>query len=149
MLLFEFDGLLLLRLATRQLEALLFQLPPRLTRFDPDDAPFFAEPENKSRKRHAQILIRQVPFFFEPLRGYKFFFLHLLPFARLCGLFVGGVIFSLRTGTHHAETNAEVRVRRAVAATVSNTTVRSAAAPASTAQDAVRPRRRTRGIGLR
>ena len=37
MLLFEFVGLLLLRFATRQLLALLFQLPPRFTRFVPDD----------------------------------------------------------------------------------------------------------------
>ena len=37
MLLFEFVGLLLLRFATRQLVALLFQLPPRFTRFAPDD----------------------------------------------------------------------------------------------------------------
>jgi hypothetical protein len=36
-LLFVFDGLLLLRLATRQLEASLFQLPPRFTRFEPVD----------------------------------------------------------------------------------------------------------------
>ena len=35
-LLFELDGLLL-RFATRQLLALLFQLPPRFTRFVPDD----------------------------------------------------------------------------------------------------------------
>jgi len=32
-------GPLLLRLATRQLIALLFQLPPRSTRFDPDAGP--------------------------------------------------------------------------------------------------------------
>jgi hypothetical protein len=37
MLLFVFVGLLLLRFATRQLFALLFQLPPRFTRFVPDD----------------------------------------------------------------------------------------------------------------
>jgi hypothetical protein len=37
MLLFVFVGLLLLRFATRQLLALLFQLPPRFTRFVPDD----------------------------------------------------------------------------------------------------------------
>ena len=36
MLLFELVGLLLLRFATRQLFALLFQLPPRFTRFEPD-----------------------------------------------------------------------------------------------------------------
>jgi hypothetical protein len=36
MLLFRLSGLLLLRFAERQLFALLFQLPPRLTRFDPD-----------------------------------------------------------------------------------------------------------------
>ena len=36
MLLFVLDGLLLLRFATRQLLALLFQLPPRFTRFEPD-----------------------------------------------------------------------------------------------------------------
>jgi hypothetical protein len=35
MLLFAFVGLLLLRLATVQFEASLFQLPPRMTRFDP------------------------------------------------------------------------------------------------------------------
>ena len=35
MLLLALFGLLLLRLATRQLLALLFQLPPRLTRFEP------------------------------------------------------------------------------------------------------------------
>lgn len=37
MLLFLFDGLLLLlRFAERQLLALLFQLPPRCTRFEPE-----------------------------------------------------------------------------------------------------------------
>jgi len=35
MLLFLLFGLLLLRLADRQLLALLFQLPPRLTRLEP------------------------------------------------------------------------------------------------------------------
>ncbi len=35
MLLLLLFGLLLFRLATRQLLALLFQLPPRFTRFDP------------------------------------------------------------------------------------------------------------------
>ena len=34
-LLFRFDGSLLLRFADRQFWALLFQLPPRLTRFEP------------------------------------------------------------------------------------------------------------------
>ena len=37
-LLFRFDGELLLRFADRQFLALLFQLPPRLTRFEPDTA---------------------------------------------------------------------------------------------------------------
>jgi hypothetical protein len=36
MLLLLFVGLLLLRFAVRQLFALLFQLPPRFTRFEPD-----------------------------------------------------------------------------------------------------------------
>ena len=36
MLLLLLVGLLLLRFATRQLFALLFQLPPRFTRFEPD-----------------------------------------------------------------------------------------------------------------
>jgi len=36
MLLFLLAGLLLLRCAERQLFALLFQLPPRITRFEPD-----------------------------------------------------------------------------------------------------------------
>ena len=36
MLLFRFDGLLLLRFAERQFWALLFQLPPRMTRFEAD-----------------------------------------------------------------------------------------------------------------
>ncbi|MCB9473380.1 MAG: hypothetical protein H6678_06180 [Candidatus Delongbacteria bacterium] len=35
MLLFVFDGVLLLRLAQRRLVALLFQLPPRMTRLEP------------------------------------------------------------------------------------------------------------------
>ena len=35
MLLFLLSGQLLLRLATQQLLALLFQLPPRITRFEP------------------------------------------------------------------------------------------------------------------
>ena len=35
MLLFRLSGLLLLRCADRQLFALLFQLPPRITRFEP------------------------------------------------------------------------------------------------------------------
>ena len=39
LLLLEFVGLLLLRFATRQLFALLFQLPPRFTRFEPEVAP--------------------------------------------------------------------------------------------------------------
>lgn len=36
-LLFSLSGLLLLRLETRQLLALLFQLPPRIARFEPLD----------------------------------------------------------------------------------------------------------------
>lgn len=36
LLLFRFEGVLLLRLAERQFLALLFQLPPRITRFEPD-----------------------------------------------------------------------------------------------------------------
>ena len=36
MLLFLLDGVLLLRFADRRLFALLFQLPPRFTRFEPD-----------------------------------------------------------------------------------------------------------------
>lgn len=35
MLLFELPGLLLFRFADRQLLELLFQLPPRMTRFEP------------------------------------------------------------------------------------------------------------------
>ena len=42
MLLFVFDGVLLLRLADRQLSALLFQLPPRITRFEPSGAPLYS-----------------------------------------------------------------------------------------------------------
>lgn len=38
-LLFSLPGELLLRFATRQLLALLFQLPPRFTRFEPDAGP--------------------------------------------------------------------------------------------------------------
>lgn len=38
-LLLLLSGELLLRLATRQLLALLFQLPPRFTRFEPDAGP--------------------------------------------------------------------------------------------------------------
>jgi hypothetical protein len=34
-LLLRLSGLFLLRLATRQFSALLFQLPPRITRFEP------------------------------------------------------------------------------------------------------------------
>ncbi|GEM_PF-4958004 len=36
MLLFRFDGVLLFRFAERQFDAVLFQLPPRFTRFDPE-----------------------------------------------------------------------------------------------------------------
>ena len=39
MLLFLLAGLLLLRCAERQLFALLFQLPPRITRSEPDVGP--------------------------------------------------------------------------------------------------------------
>ena len=39
LLLFRLFGLLLFRFAERQFLALLFQLPPRFTRFDPDAAP--------------------------------------------------------------------------------------------------------------
>ena len=38
MLLFLLSGPLLLRFAERQLFALLFQLPPRITRFEPSEA---------------------------------------------------------------------------------------------------------------
>ena len=38
-MLFRFDGLFLLRFADRQFLAELFQLPPRLTRFEPMDRP--------------------------------------------------------------------------------------------------------------
>ncbi len=41
LLLFSFDGLLLFRLDEVQLFALLFQLPPRFTRFDPEEKPSF------------------------------------------------------------------------------------------------------------
>ncbi len=37
MLLFRLSGVFLLRLADRQFLALLFQLPPRFTRFEPTD----------------------------------------------------------------------------------------------------------------
>lgn len=40
-LLFRLFGLLLFRLDTVQLEALLFQEPPRLTRLEPEAAPVF------------------------------------------------------------------------------------------------------------
>jgi hypothetical protein len=39
MLLFRFDGVLLFRFAERQFDAVLFQLPPRFTRFEPESAP--------------------------------------------------------------------------------------------------------------
>jgi hypothetical protein len=39
MLLFLFDGVLLFRYAERRFWPLLFQLPPRYTRFVPEDAP--------------------------------------------------------------------------------------------------------------
>ncbi len=39
MLLFRFDGVLLFRFAERQFDAVLFQLPPRFTRFEPATAP--------------------------------------------------------------------------------------------------------------
>ena len=39
LLLFSFEGLLLFRLDEVQLEALLFQPPPRFTRFDPEEEP--------------------------------------------------------------------------------------------------------------
>jgi hypothetical protein len=48
LLLLLLSGLLLLRLAERQLLALLFQPPPRCTRFEPDGRnpkmPFYATP---------------------------------------------------------------------------------------------------------
>ncbi len=43
-LLFSLPGELLLRFATRQLLALLFQLPPRFTRFEPDAGPLTFSP---------------------------------------------------------------------------------------------------------
>jgi hypothetical protein len=39
LLLFRLCGLLLFRLAERVFDALLFQLPPRLTRFVPEEGP--------------------------------------------------------------------------------------------------------------
>lgn len=39
LLLFSFDGVLLFRLDEVQLSALLFQVPPRFTRFDPEEEP--------------------------------------------------------------------------------------------------------------
>ena len=39
MVLFRFSGLVLFRLADRQFTASLFQLPPRWTRFVPEEAP--------------------------------------------------------------------------------------------------------------
>lgn len=46
-LLFSLSGVFLLRFATRQLLALLFQLPPRFTRFEPDegDQPLLHRPK--------------------------------------------------------------------------------------------------------
>lgn len=51
MLLLRLSGSFLLRFAERQFRALLFQLPPRKTRFVPDalrrlPKPFFATPSN-------------------------------------------------------------------------------------------------------
>ena len=47
LLLFSFDGLLLFRLDEVQLSALLFQLPPRFTRFDPEEEPLGSVPYAK------------------------------------------------------------------------------------------------------
>ena len=41
MLLLRLSGQLLLRLAERRFLALLFQLPPRITRFEPPEKPYF------------------------------------------------------------------------------------------------------------
>lgn len=73
----------------------------------------------------------------------------LLSVARLGALFKAPDFLFFRTGTHHAETKEVVQVRRAVVATASNTTVRSEVAPAPTAIDVERPRRRTVRICLR
>lgn len=48
-LLFLFVGVLLLRFAERQLFALLFQLPPRFTRLDPEDGPRPVAPRAQPR----------------------------------------------------------------------------------------------------
>jgi len=55
-LLLRLSGLFLLRFAARVLAALLFQLPPRLTRLEPEDGPSGQNPKtgyNLSAKTNA------------------------------------------------------------------------------------------------
>jgi hypothetical protein len=65
MLLFLLDGLLLLRFADRQLFALLFQLPPRITRFEPDGCHpkslQYVPPKPSALRRHHEGQQRRCP----------------------------------------------------------------------------------------
>jgi len=54
-LLFRFDGSFLLRFADRQFLAVLFQLPPRLTRFEPHGSPTAPVLSTASRNRQLRV----------------------------------------------------------------------------------------------
>ena len=58
MLLFRFDGVLLFRFAERQFDAVLFQLPPRFTRFEPESAP---SPPAKNLPHHSNPTDCKIP----------------------------------------------------------------------------------------
>jgi hypothetical protein len=89
MLLFVFDGLFLLRFAERQFLALLFQLPPRFTRFEPVCASLkttgsdqvaaqtqCATVRHRSKKRGCTILefsVVEPPLFRNPFQTPEFF----------------------------------------------------------------------------
>ena len=127
-------GLLLFRLETVQLDALLFQLPPRLTRLEPDAAPV------------PNVFCWALPLCFAEK------FCPCAPFCRAPkgALYTERNFFLFRPGTDNTEAEAVVAVARVEAAEpVGDIAAGRIAVPAATAPDAVRPRRGTSGRGAR
>ena len=140
-----------MRLVERQFLALLFQLPPRSTRFDPvfvchrifPPLSFLPRPcsfcalwltpdrAHKGRGRQKTHLLISILFFL-----FSFLFLHLL---------IGS---NLKKQDQAKAIVVAAAVRKAVAA-ISGTAVTGIAAPTATAQHTVRPSRRSYRVSLR
>ena len=137
-MLFLFDGVLLFRLQTDALLALLFQEPPRLTRLEPDDEPSFAVFAGKYR--FFSLFFLQKECYSQAARATAASLAWLTPsFCTHIGL--------LR-GANKAEAQVVAPVRRSVAAPVANGRVVGVDVPRTTPFDAVRTRRRAERVGF-